>query len=132
MAEQVQETVISATPVAVEKIKGLIAEKEMPAGTGLRVFVAGGGCSGLQYGMAFEPNPREDDSITDVNGIRIIIDPVSMDYLNGANIDYVDSLMGAGFSIDNPNAVSSCGCGHSFRTDDQAGGAAHGDGCSCH
>lgn len=132
MAEQVQEVVISVTPVAVDKIKGLIAEKEMPTGTGLRVFVAGGGCSGMQYGMAFEPNPREDDSITDVDGIQIIIDPVSMDYLRGANIDYVDSLMGAGFSIDNPNAVSSCGCGHSFRTSEDAGAETHGGGCSCH
>lgn len=134
MAEHVHEAVVSVTPVAVDKIKTLITEKDMPAETGLRVFVSGGGCSGMQYGMAFEPNPRADDTISSVSGIQIIIDPISLDYLRGANIDFVDTLMGGGFSIDNPNAVSSCGCGHSFRTDEQAGGHAHagGGGCGCH
>lgn len=135
MAEQVRtgEAVISVTPVAVEKIKALLAEKDLPADTGLRVFVAGGGCSGMQYGMAFEPNPREDDFTTTFEGVNIVIDPISLDYLYGANIDYVDTLMGGGFSINNPNAVSSCGCGHSFRTGEEAGAHSHGGGaCGCH
>lgn len=135
MAEQVHtgEAVISVTPVAVEKIKALFAEKDLPAETGLRVFVSGGGCSGMQYGMAFEPNPREDDLTTMLEGVKIVIDPISLDYLHGASIDYVDTLMGGGFSIENPNAVSSCGCGHSFRTGEEAGGHSHsGGGCGCH
>ncbi|HQA69968.1 MAG TPA: iron-sulfur cluster assembly accessory protein, partial [Aggregatilineales bacterium] len=99
--------------------------------TGLRVFVAGGGCSGMQYGMAFEPNPREDDYTATFEGVNIVIDPISLGYLYGANIDYVDTLMGGGFSIDNPNAVSTCGCGHSFRTGGEA--SSHGGGaCGCH
>jgi iron-sulfur cluster assembly accessory protein len=137
MAEQVithqEEAVITVTPEAVAKIKGLIAEKEL-TDHGLRVFVAGGGCSGMQYGMAFENSPRESDLISEIDGVRIIVDPISLDYLRGSNIDFVDNLMGGGFRIDNPNAVASCGCGNSFRTKDEAGGTAHshaGGGCSC-
>ena len=97
---------------------------------GLRVFVSGGGCSGLQYGMTFDDNPRPVDSVFEQHGMRIIIDPQSRQYMEGASIDYVDSLMGGGFHIENPNAVSSCGCGHSFRSKD---GAEGGGGCSsCH
>jgi iron-sulfur cluster assembly protein len=81
------------------------------------VFVAGGGCSGLSYGMAFESNIQEYDTVVEVgDGVRVVIDDTSLMYLQGATIDYVDSLMGGGFRIDNPNAVSTCGCGHSFRT----------------
>ncbi len=134
MADQVstQNTVINVTPVAIEKIRALLVEKAMPADTGLRVFVAGGGCSGMQYGMAFEPHAREDDTITDADGVRIVIDPISLEYLRGANIDYIDTLMGGGFSVENPNAVSSCGCGHSFRTEEEAGAHSHAGGCGCH
>lgn len=126
-----QESIITVTPLAVDKISSLLAEKEL-TDHGLRVFVSGGGCSGLQYGMAFEGNPRESDSIVEVGGIKVIIDPVSLPYLQGSCIDFVDNLMGGGFAIDNPNAVSSCGCGHSFRTTDSEGGHQHsGGGCSC-
>ena len=137
MAEQIitqqEEAMITVTPEAVAKIKGLIAEKEL-TDYGLRVFVAGGGCSGMQYGMAFENNPRESDLISEIDGVRIIVDPISLDYLLGSSIDFVDNLMGGGFRIDNPNAVAACGCGNSFRTKDEAGGATHshaGGGCSC-
>lgn len=127
-----QQSIITVTPLAVDKISSLLAEKEL-IDHGLRVFVSGGGCSGLQYGMAFEGNPRESDSIVEVGGIKVIIDPVSLPYLQGSCIDFVDNLMGGGFAIDNPNAVSSCGCGHSFRTADSEGepGQQHGGGCSC-
>lgn len=133
MAENIETAVVSVSPLAIEKIKGLLAEKGL-AEHGLRVFVAGGGCSGMQYGMAFEGSPRETDTIVNADGVRIVIDPVSLDYLRGANIDFVDSLMGGGFSIENPNAVSSCGCGSSFRSKDEAGTEhAHaGGGCGCH
>lgn len=133
MAEQIQldTNVITITPLAAEKVKALLEEKDL-TGYGLRVFVSGGGCSGLQYGMAFENDPRENDTVSDAGDVRIIVDPVSLDYLRGANIDYVDTLMGGGFSIENPNAVSSCGCGNSFRTDDSQGGASQGGSCGCH
>jgi iron-sulfur cluster assembly accessory protein len=134
MAEQVksEEAVVSVTAGAVEKIKALIAEKDL-VDHGLRVFVAGGGCSGMQYGMAFENNPRDTDAISEIDGVRLIIDPVSLDYLRGARIDFVESLMGGGFSIENPNAVSTCGCGHSFRTGEgEASAHASGGGCGCH
>ena len=83
---------------------------------GLRVFVKGGGCGGMQYGMTFEDTVREGDEIFEQHGMRVFVDPTSSFYIDGAHIDYVDNLMGGGFHIDNPNAVSSCGCGSSFRT----------------
>jgi iron-sulfur cluster assembly protein len=72
----------------------------------------------MQYGMAFEENPQSYDTVVEVDGIRLLVDPTSLVYLRGATIDFVDSLIGGGFRIDNPNAVSSCGCGHSFKTSD--------------
>lgn len=120
-------SVLSVTPAAVQVIQTLLTQRNIP-NHALRVFVSGGGCSGMQYGMAFEENPRDFDKIVAVEGVRLIIDPTSLMYLQGATIDYVDSLMGGGFRIDNPNAVSSCGCGHSFRTSDSGSGS--GGGCS--
>ena len=119
---------IGLTESAVNMVSGLLREKNVPD-YGLRVFVSGGGCSGMQYGMALEAEPRPYDHVVESQGVKVFIDPTSMMYLSGATIDYVDSLMGGGFSIDNPNAVSTCGCGHSFKTSGQAdtapaGGAA--------
>jgi iron-sulfur cluster assembly accessory protein len=82
----------------------------------LRVFVKGGGCGGMQYGMTFDDMMREGDEVYEQHGLRVMIDPTSLFYIDGSNIDYVDNLMGGGFHIDNPQAVSSCGCGSSFRT----------------
>ena len=121
---------INLLPGAAEKIKSLLSERNLP-GHGLRVFVAGGGCSGMQYGMAIEKEAGEFDTTIEANGVRVFIDPTSMMYLGGATIDYVDSLMGGGFRIDNPNAVSTCGCGHSFRTSGQAASSG-GDSCGHH
>lgn len=118
--------VLVVTPPAVVKIKQLLAEKNIPD-YALRVFVAGGGCSGLQYGMAFEGNVQEFDTTVEIDGVRMVIDPTSLLYVRGAVIDFVDSLMGGGFRIDNPNAVSTCGCGTSFRTKDHE--ASEGGGC---
>jgi iron-sulfur cluster assembly protein len=98
---------------------------------GLRVFVAGGGCSGMQYGMAIEKDAGEFDTVLDTSGVKVFVDPTSMMYLAGATVDYVDNLMGGGFRIDNPNAVSTCGCGHSFRTSGSPGAASSG-GCGHH
>jgi iron-sulfur cluster assembly protein len=110
---------LSVTPIAAEKIQELLVQRNIP-NHALRVFVSGGGCSGLQYGMAFEANPQEFDTVIEASGVKLVVDPTSVMYIGGATIDYVDSLMGGGFRIDNPNAVSTCGCGSSFRTKDQA------------
>lgn len=112
-----QETVLTITPTAVAVIDNLLRERQIPE-HGLRVFVTGGGCSGMQYGMAFEETARDNDTVVQVDNVRLLVDPTSLVYLRGATIDFVDSLMGGGFRIDNPNAVSSCGCGHSFKTED--------------
>ena len=120
---------VTLTSGAAGKLREILQEKNIP-GYGLRVFVAGGGCSGLQYGMAFEGQTREMDTIVEQHGLKVYVDPVSLEYLYGATIDYVDGLMGAGFRIENPNAVAACGCGSSFRTKD-SGEAPAGGGCGC-
>jgi iron-sulfur cluster assembly protein len=117
---------INLLPAAAEKIRSLLGERSL-TDHGLRVFVSGGGCSGMQYGMAIEKQPGEFDSIIETHGVKVFVDPTSMMYLSGASIDYVDSLMGGGFRIDNPNAVSTCGCGHSFRTSGSTGATSGGD-----
>jgi len=119
--------VLDVTPAAVSIIKSLLEEREIPDHA-LRVFVTGGGCSGLQYGMAFQEAPETGDTVVDCDDVRLLVDPTSMMYLKGATIDFVDSLIGGGFRIDNPNAVSSCGCGHSFKGSDE-GAADQSQGC---
>ena len=113
--EMTEAAVLSVTPVAAAKIQELLVARNIP-GHALRVFVAGGGCSGLQYGMSFVDQPEEFDTLIEQEGVRLVIDPTSIMYLGGSTIDFVDSLMGGGFRVDNPNAVSTCGCGHSFKT----------------
>ncbi len=122
-ATDVETPVLTVTPVAAAKILELLQARNIP-GYALRVFVAGGGCSGLQYGMAFEEGPQELDTVVESDGVRLLVDPTSIMYVGGSTIDFVDSLMGGGFRIDNPNAVSTCGCGSSFRTsgESSAGG----------
>ena len=130
--EQVGLETINMTDSAVGKVKELLAQKDVPD-HGLRVFVSGGGCSGMQYGMALEAEPRPYDHVIDKGGVKVFVDPTSMMYLNSATIDYEDSIMGGGFKIENPNAASSCGCGTSFKAKDGAGaaGAGYGGGCGC-
>ena len=118
--------IVTMTAMARAKVQELI-EAEGDAELALRVFVAGGGCSGLQYQMALTP-AEDDDVIATFDGIRVLIDPVSAQYIAGSEIDYSEGLMGAGFTVHNPNAVSSCGCGHSFRTAD-GGGESRACGC---
>lgn len=119
--------VLSVTPSAVEVIRNLLQQRNIPNHS-LRVFVSGGGCSGMQYGMAFEESPKEFDKVVAMDGVSLIVDSTSFMYLQGATIDYVDSLMGGGFRIENPNAVSSCGCGSSFRTNNDSGESSGGCG----
>jgi iron-sulfur cluster assembly protein len=128
--EQTQTNTINLTQAAAEAVRDLLAKRNLED-YALRVFVQGGGCSGFQYGMALDNNFRDEDAVFENYGIRVLVDEVSINYLNGATIDYVDELMGSGFKIENPNAVASCGCGSSFRTKDSAE-AASGGGCGCH
>lgn len=98
---------------AAKKVKDLIAEENSP-GLMLRVFVSGGGCSGFQYGFTFEESANEDDTRVNKDGVTLLIDPLSFQYLAGAEIDYQEDLQGAQFVIKNPNAKTTCGCGSSF------------------
>lgn len=106
---------INVTEAAAGKIQELLAE-EAKLGAGLRVFVQGGGCSGFQYGLMIEDGSAdpEADKVFEVNGVRLLVDPISLRYLSGAEVDFVDNNMGGGFTIKNPNAKSTCGCGSSF------------------
>ena len=123
---ETQTALISITPTAAKKVRELL-EAEGSAELGLRIFVAGGGCSGLQYGMTLD-EAQDGDSIFEANGVRVLIDEMSAEYISGSEVDYVDSLMGAGFTVNNPNAVSTCGCGHSFKTSGDSGDARS---CGC-
>lgn len=119
---------VNLSPFAADKLRQVLAEKNL-TGYGLRVFISGGGCSGYQYGMAFENTSEEGDFVFDTNGIRVYLDSASAMYLDGASVDYVDSLMGGGFQIENPNAASTCSCGQSFSTGE--GDQASGGSCGC-
>ena len=101
------------TDNAADKVKSLIVE-EGNDDLKLRVFVTGGGCSGLQYGFTFDEIANEDDTVMEKNGVKLLIDPMSYQYLVGAEIDYTEGLEGAQFVIKNPNATTTCGCGSSF------------------
>jgi iron-sulfur cluster insertion protein len=101
------------TDSAANKVKSLIEEEGNPE-LKLRVFVTGGGCSGFQYGFTFDEVTNEDDMVMEKNGVTLLVDPMSMQYMMGAEVDYTEGLEGAQFVIKNPNAQSTCGCGSSF------------------
>jgi iron-sulfur cluster assembly accessory protein len=105
---------IEITPQAVTKVKALLAA-ENKNGFGLRVAIQGGGCSGFQYGLTFENEQRPNDQVLEVEGLKVYVDAMSGMYLQGARIDYLETLQGSGFKIENPNSSGSCGCGHSFQ-----------------
>jgi len=124
---------LSLTESAATKIKQLLAEE--PEVGVLRIAIQGGGCSGFQYGLGFDTGAAEGDLEFQQHGVTVVVDPFSAPYLQGAEIDYVDSIQAAGFAVNNPNAVSSCGCGHSFQVDEgaapeESGAAGCGSGCS--
>lgn len=106
---------VTITENAAGKVKDLI-QKEGNGSQFLRLFVTGGGCSGMSYGMSIEEKMEEGDQILDQHGVKVLVDEFSLPFLKGTTVDYVESLMGAGFVISNPNAKSTCGCGHSFHT----------------
>jgi iron-sulfur cluster assembly protein len=105
---------ITLTPTAIAKVKEIL-EMQDPKPAGLRIAVVGGGCSGFTYSMAFENNPGLLDKTYDFDGLKVFIDQASMLYLDGATVDYVETLEGSGFKFDNPNVRSTCGCGSSFQ-----------------
>ena len=108
-----QPQLVKMAPSAIAKIKELMAEENNP-NLKLRMFVSGGGCSGMQYGFTFEEEANEDDFDLEFDGIHLLIDSMSSQYLHGAEVDYTESLQGSQFSIKNPNAQTTCGCGSSF------------------
>jgi iron-sulfur cluster assembly protein len=134
--ERPVETLLTLTPTAAVKVRELMAEEPEGEATVLRVAIQGGGCSGFQYGLGFDSGPAEGDVELELEGVPVVVDPHSAPYLQGAVIDFLNGLQESGFKIDNPNAVSSCGCGHSFQVEEgeelpegtSAGGC--GSGCS--
>ncbi len=113
MSEVTSERGITITDSAARRIAVLKAQEEAE-GAFLRIAVSGGGCSGFQYGLTFDDQRSPDDVVFEHGGITVVVDDVSLDLLNGAEVDFVEDLMGASFQIRNPNAASSCGCGNSF------------------
>ena len=121
--EIMESSLVSLTPTAAAKIKELMAEEPEAGDLVLRVAIQGGGCSGFQYALGFDRGPQDGDNEVEMNGVRVVIDPLSAPYLAGSEIDYVDALMGAGFAINNPNVTAACGCGSSFQANDDVEGA---------
>jgi iron-sulfur cluster insertion protein len=113
MSEVTSERRIIITDSAARRIAALKAQEEAE-GSFLRIAVSGGGCSGFQYGLSFDEETNPDDIVFEHGGVRVVVDDVSLDLLNGSEVDFVEDLMGASFQIRNPNAASSCGCGNSF------------------
>jgi iron-sulfur cluster assembly accessory protein len=123
-----QKTGVELSERAATEIRDLLERQGKPDAA-LRVFVSGGGCSGLNYGMAIDDSIEEGDFIFTCYGVKVVVDPLSINYIKGASVDFEENEMGGGFRIDNPNAVRSCGCGSSFSTEDAAEGEASGGGC---
>ncbi|MBS1708634.1 MAG: iron-sulfur cluster insertion protein ErpA [Armatimonadetes bacterium] len=120
---------IILTERATHELKDLMTSQDK-SGSALRVWVAGGGCSGLSYGMALDDAAAEDgDVVFEHEGVKIFVDGLSLQYMDGSEVDYVDDMMGGGFKISNPNATNTCGCGSSFQTEG-SGGCGGGCGCS--
>ena len=105
---------VTLTPPAADKVRALMAQPDQTEATGLRVKVVGGGCSGLSYQIALERAAEETDQVIECEGVKLYIDPKSLLFLDGTQIDYQESMMGSGFAFSNPNATGTCGCGTSF------------------
>lgn len=116
-AEESEQPEIEVSEAASNKALALLEEESLDTDTaGLRLFVQQGGCAGLSYGMRFDTSPDEDDMIYEHHGLRVFVDPASIQYIAGSVVEYETGLQGAGFDVENPNVVSECGCGESFRT----------------
>jgi iron-sulfur cluster insertion protein len=113
MSTEAGERSITLTKSAARRIV-FLREQEQVGDANLRIAVSGGGCSGFQYGLSFDDQTNPDDRVFERDGVGVVVDEISLDLLNGAEVDFVEDLMGASFRINNPNAASSCGCGNSF------------------
>jgi len=116
---------VTLTQPAADAVRELMTTKNLE-GYNLRLYISGGGCSGYQYGLALDNNIHNEDTITETDGIKLLIDEVSIQYLQGATVDYIEGITSSGFKIINPNATSTCGCGQSFNSS----GEEAGDGCA--
>jgi iron-sulfur cluster assembly accessory protein len=132
IVERSDTMLVSLTANAATKVKQLMAEEPDGDAAVLRVAIQGGGCSGFQYGLGFDRGAQEGDLELEQHGVTLVVDPFSAPYLRGSQIDFLEGLQESGFKIDNPNATSACGCGHSFQVEDEAGGEhAHAAGGGC-
>ncbi len=111
------------TDAAVDRIKTLLVKENKPE-AGLRLYISGGGCAGMSYGMSIDDSVSADDAVVKTRGVKVIVDKLSLIYLRGSKIDWVENLQTSGFQIDNPNAASSCGCGLSFKANKDSANAA--------
>jgi iron-sulfur cluster insertion protein len=109
-----KEKMLTITASAINKVRDLLVEEKLPSNSALRMFVQGGGCSGYQYGFAFDEEIAEDDFVTENEGVKVVVDMISSQYLQGATLDYKEEKFNSQFVISNPNAKSTCGCGSSF------------------
>jgi len=109
---------VTLTDIAAQKVNEFMQGHRAEGGVGLRVGVRGGGCSGFQYALALDEQ-REGDHVFDAAGIRVLVDPASLNYVDGSTVDFTESFQGSGFEVSNPNVVASCGCGSSFRVADE-------------
>jgi iron-sulfur cluster assembly protein len=126
-------TVVTLTERAAAKIRELQADEPVGDAEVLRIAVQGGGCSGFEYALGFDRGAQEGDHQLEAHGVRVVVDPFSAPYLQGASIDFLDGLQESGFKIENPNVASACGCGHSFQVEDgdvPEGAAGCGSTCS--
>lgn len=131
-AELLASCPITLTDRAAQEVMDHLEQMGQPEGVRLRVYVSGGGCSGLQYGMALDESADAEDQVFRVSGVEVILAPFDIKYLQGAIVDYVTTPMGGGFKVENPNAVKTCGCGSSFSVEDDAEGKTLTGGCgSC-
>ena len=110
---------VQLTDIAAEKVRAFMQGQTAEGEIGLRVGVRGGGCSGFQYALAFD-KPKDDDNVFEVDGVAVVVDKVSMQFVFGSEVDYVEGLQGAGFQVNNPNVVAACGCGSSFQVKEDA------------
>lgn len=127
---QIETQDLTITEAAAQAVKDMLKKRDLKDHA-LRVYISGGGCSGQQYGMALEGDPQESDNSFEQYGVKVVVDDVSMGYLRGSVVDFVEDVMGSGFKIENPNAVSTCGCGHSFQAEGQAAPEAQAGGACC-
>lgn len=112
---------VTISDVALDKIKEMLSDEANPDNTFLRVGIKSGGCSGFSYNLGFDQEQAESDKVYDISGMKVVVDEESSKYLYGVEISYKETGMGGGFTIDNPNAFATCGCGSSFRTKEEAG-----------